>query len=394
MSQPTQTVSIVGGGIFGVTAALELHRRGHAVSVFDPGPLPHPLAASTDITKMIRMDYGADEFYMELMEQAFLGWDRWNAEWGEDLYHQTGFLLLAGEPFRPGGFEHDSYHLLLKRGHSVERLDSKALRKRYPAWTADRFPDGYYNPRAGWAESGRVVARLVEQARAGGLALHEGVSFGRLIEDDSRIAGFVARDGRAYRSDVTVVAAGTWTPALLPHLADVMWSVGQPVLHFRPAEPEAYRPPSFVPWAADIASTGWYGFACLADGTLKIANHGPGRRMHPDDPREVTDEDEARFRRFLRESLAGLAQAPVIGRRLCLYCDTWDGNFWIDRDPDRPGLVVASGGSGHAFKFGPMLGPIIADVVEGKPNRFAGRFAWRARGNLATEDARYQTPGV
>ena len=111
--------------------------------------------------------------------------------------------------------------------------------------------------------------------------------------------------------------------------------------------------------------------------------------MHPDDPRVVTNEDEARFRRFLRECLPELAQAPVIGRRLCLYCDTWDGNFWIDRDPDRPGLVVASGGSGHAFKFGPMLGPIIADVVEGKPNRFASRFAWRPRGSPATEDARF-----
>ncbi|MEX0788406.1 MAG: FAD-dependent oxidoreductase [Anaerolineales bacterium] len=386
---PTSTVAIVGGGIFGVSAAIELHERGHHVTLFDPGPVPHPLAASTDITKMIRMDYGADESYMELMEEAFLGWDRWNAEWGEDLYHQTGFLLLSREPFAPGGFEHDSFQLLGKRGHPVERLDTRQLRERFPAWTAERYPDGYFNPRAGWAESGRVVARRVDQARALGIAIREGVAFDKLAEDDSRITGFVARDGSVFRSDVVVVAAGTWTPTLLPHLSEVMWSVGQPVLHFRPADPEAFRPPRFVPWAADIGHTGWYGFAALADGTLKIANHGPGRRIHPDDPREVSPGDEARFRAFLRESLPGLADAPIIGRRLCLYCDTWDGNFWIDRDPDRPGLVVASGGSGHAFKFGPMLGPLIADAVEGKPNRYAARFAWRTRGDLSKEDARH-----
>jgi hypothetical protein len=74
---------------------------------------------------------------------------------------------------------------------------------------------------------------------------------------------------------------------------------------------------------------------------------------------------------------------------LCLYCDTWDGNFWIDRDPEREGLVVAAGGSGHAFKFAPLIGGIIADVVEGRPNRFAHRFAWRDKGRLATEDARF-----
>jgi glycine/D-amino acid oxidase-like deaminating enzyme len=103
--EPLQRIAIVGAGIFGVTAALELHRRGHAVELFDPGPLPHPLAASTDVTKMIRMDYGADAFYTELMEEAFPGWDAWNAEWGQALYHETGFLLLAGAPLRAGAFQ-------------------------------------------------------------------------------------------------------------------------------------------------------------------------------------------------------------------------------------------------------------------------------------------------
>jgi len=111
--------------------------------------------------------------------------------------------------------------------------------------------------------------------------------------------------------------------------------------------------------------------------------------MHPDDPREVTADHEAKCRSFMRESLPALAEAPIIGRRLCLYCDTWDGNFWIDRDPERDGLVVAAGGSGHGFKFAPLLGNIIADVIEERPNRFAHRFAWRAKGQLATEDARF-----
>jgi glycine/D-amino acid oxidase-like deaminating enzyme len=62
-----------------------------------------------------------------------------------------------------------------------------------------------------------------------------------------------------------------------------------------------------------------------------------------------------------------------------LYCDTFDGDFWIDRDPDRPGLVVAAGDSGHAFKFAPILGSLLADVVEGRPNGWAPRFAWRER---------------
>src|SRR3989304_405184 len=123
-------IIVVGGGIFGVTAALERRRRGHAVSLFDPGPLPHPDASSTDISKAIRMDYGSDELYAALAEEALAGWDLWNERWGERLYHEDGVLFLSSDRMRPGGFEHDSFHLLRGRGHRLERLDPEALRHR------------------------------------------------------------------------------------------------------------------------------------------------------------------------------------------------------------------------------------------------------------------------
>jgi glycine/D-amino acid oxidase-like deaminating enzyme len=96
-----------------------------------------------------------------------------------------------------------------------------------------------------------------------------------------------------------------------------------------------------------------------------------------------------RCRAFLAETFPGLAGAPLVAARTCLYCDSWDGNFYVDHDPDRPGLVVAAGDSGHGFKFAPVLGEVIADVVERRPNRYATRFVWRERGASAAEDARY-----
>ena len=65
---------IVGAGINGVTAAIELKKRGHDVVLVDPGPLPHPLAASTDISKAVRAAYGADEEYAELAERSIKIW--------------------------------------------------------------------------------------------------------------------------------------------------------------------------------------------------------------------------------------------------------------------------------------------------------------------------------
>jgi glycine/D-amino acid oxidase-like deaminating enzyme len=388
------SVIIVGGGIFGVTAALELRRRGLEVSLFDPGPLPHPLAASTDISKVIRMDYGPDEFYMDLMETAFAGWEAWNRAWPRPLYHQTGMLFLAGRALQAGDFEWESFVRLQRRGYALRRMDSKTLRDEFPAWRrqpgldgfsnprvslaerGEQKVDGYFNPRAGWAESAEVVARLVREAGAAGARLYEGQAFEALLERGGRVTGIVTTGGERRPADYVIVAAGAWTPVLLPQLAGRMGAVGQPVLHFR-VDPEAYRPPQFPVWAAGIHTAGWYGFPARADGILKIANHGPGWRVDPRGARVVPMHVEAGFRAFLQEWLPGLAQAPLAGARLCLYCDTFDGNFWIDHDPEREGLLACAGGSGHAFKFAPVLGSIIADVLEGQPNPWAGRFAWR-----------------
>ncbi len=388
----SQTVAIVGSGIFGVTAAITLSQRGYAVSLFDPGPLPHPLAESTDISKAIRMDYGPDEEYMALMETALDGWRRWNAEWPAPLYHEVGMALLSQTPMAPGGFEYESYRLLLKRGHRPERLSAADLH-RFPAWNADLYPDGYFNSEAGYAESGKVVAQLITEAQRLGVKLFEGQKFARLAQAGSRVTGIVNAEGEVFPADWVVVAAGSWTPHALPFLADHLRSTGQPVFHLKPADPSPYQPERFPVFAADVSNTGYYGFPVNREGVVKIANHGPGRQMHPESPeRGVTPDEEAHLRAFLRGTFPGLADAPIVYTRTCLYCDTWDGHLWIARDPAREGLVVATGGSGHAFKFAPVLGDLIADALEGAPNPILPKFRWRpeVRPPRIEEAARHQ----
>ncbi len=382
------TVLIVGGGVFGAAAALTLAGRGHAVRLLDPGPLPHALASSTDISKVVRMDYGADAFYMDLMERALEGWRGWNRDWPRPLFHETGFLLLTPGPMQPGEFEYESFRLLEARGHQPQRLAASDITARFPSWAEGGYQDGYFNPEAGWAESGQVVAGLIEQAGEAGVEVLPDRRMAGLVQRAGRVIG-VKVPGGALEADAVVVAAGAWTPKLLPWLSDRMWTVGQPVLHFKADPAGQFQPPQFVPWAADIARTGWYGFPALDDGTLKIANHGPGMRVDPDAERRVAPTAETAFRDFLRRSLPELAGAPLAGSRLCLYCDTWDGDFYIAADPDRPGLFVATGGSGHGFKFAPVLGGLIADAVEGIPNPDLARFAWRAPGKPAHEQARH-----
>jgi glycine/D-amino acid oxidase-like deaminating enzyme len=382
------SILILGGGCFGLTAALELRARGWKVTLIDQGPLPHPDAASTDISKVVRMDYAADAQHTAMGLLSLARWKAWNARWGIDLYHEDGFLVMSRGEMQPGGFEHDSYHYLSRLGHALRRTDSAMLREKHPVWNADQYVEGYLNPVGGWVESGRVIARLAHEAREAGIEIIEQVKAPRPFFTAGRCTGIESADGHSWASELVLVAAGAWTPEVLPHLQNVLWTTAQTVFHFQPSQPERFRAPEFPVWGADIARTGWYGFPANAEGLVKVANHGIGRRVQASEPRVMPAGEEEKYRTFLRSTFPALAEAPVHSHRVCLYGDTFDGAFWITHDQQHPGLVVAAGDSGHAFKFTPVLGELIADVVEHKINPWTPRYAWRAPTVGASDGAR------
>src|SRR4051812_41880835 len=134
-------VVIVGAGINGVTSAIALKKRGHDVVLFDPGPLPHPLAASTDISKAVRSTYGSDEDYTAMAERSVDLWREWNEEFGVELYHETGMMFVRREPMQPADFEYESLTVADRRDARLSRLDEKMIRE-FPAWADTRYCDG------------------------------------------------------------------------------------------------------------------------------------------------------------------------------------------------------------------------------------------------------------
>jgi glycine/D-amino acid oxidase-like deaminating enzyme len=366
-------VLVAGGGIFGLTAALALRDRKCDVTLVDPGPLPHPLAESTDISKIVRIDYGADEDYTQLGERALERWRRW-----PDLFHETGVTFLSRARLEPGGFEYDSYELLTRRGHALERLDADAIVRRFPAYKPGAYVDGYFNPQGGWAHASAVVTKLAADAIARGVVIRTGTIDRAEIDADA--------------ADLVIVCAGAWAPRIVPELAGSLRAVGQPVFHLRPRDPSLFEAARFPVFGADISRTGYYGFPIDRDGIVKIANHGTGISLAPDGPRVVSDTHESALRDMLRDSFPALADAPIVFRRLCVYCDTADEHFWIARDPNNAKLVVATGGSGHAFKFAPVLGELIAAIALGEPHPLSSKFRWRPelRAPQGSEAARHR----
>ena len=346
------------------------------------------------------MEYGPDRDYMALMEEAHAGWLRWNERWAADgtgpLYHESGVLMVTRDPMAPGGFEHDSYRTLLDRSHRPERMDAATITNRYPAWSTGRFVDGFYHHKGGYAESGKVVAALARRALGEGVTVREGTRMTALIERAGGVRGVRTDQGQDLEADVVVLATGAWAGTLHPPVSGAIRASGHPVFHLRPADPALFQAERFPTFTADVARTGYYGFPVNARGVVKIASHALGRPIDADEPRHLAAGAETRLRRFLRDTFPALADAPVVYTRLCLYADTQDEDFWIAPDPERAGLTVAGGGSGHGFKFAPMLGGLIADAATGVDNPALDRFRWRPEITLAhgTEAARCHLPEV
>src|SRR5690606_30541825 len=141
-----------------------------------------------------RLDYGADAFYVALMEAALPRWRGMNERFERSLFHETGLLVLSSTPLSPDSFEGSSFDTLIARGHTAQRLDAAGIASRVPAWRSGRYVDGYFNPQGGWAESAAVVRALAGEAERAGVTVRGGVRI-RPIEGTGPVERVVTEAG-------------------------------------------------------------------------------------------------------------------------------------------------------------------------------------------------------
>lgn len=375
---PSDRILIVGTGAFGLAAGKELALRGFRVILVDPtGPTPHAQASSRDVSKIVRSEYWDDADYTDMAEESIDRWLQLNEEWGQ-IYHHVGVALLA-PAMTAASYEGKSFALAQARGKSVARLNADDIRERFPMFRPGAFNQGYFNPRGGFVEALRALEHLRDDLTRLGAEWHLGRTVTALETERGACHGVTLDDGSRIRADRVVVAAGAWTGALMPEMAGHARPTGQPILHLAVADRARYAPPDFCIVMPDIEHTGQYILPLHPrEQVVKVGLHSTGLALDPVHSDRVV---EARIIDLIRKHLdriaPELAQAPIVDSRICFYHDTQDYHFWIDRHPDIRNVTVACGGSGHAFKFTPVLGEIIADAVEGIPHRYAAKFRWR-----------------
>ena len=168
----------------------------------------------------------------------------------------------------------------------------------------------------------------------------------------------------SYEGGHLVFTAGPWTDQVL-HDLGLPLRVERVVLYWfepRARREEFIRVPIYA-WHVDEVNL--YGFPYLEGQGLKVAFHQVFQEATTPQTirREVGEDEVAR----IRDQLAGVmpdAPGRLLATATCMYTNTPDSHFIIDRHPAHANVALACGFSGHGFKFAPVVGEVLADLVE------------------------------
>lgn len=374
----TYDVIVVGVGAMGSAACAHLAARGAKVLGLEQFDIPHGLGSSSGFSRMIRLAYYEHPDYVPLLRRAYELWDVLEAESGQKLLYLTGGLYMGP---RDGGLVHGSLESARLHQLQHELLDAPEIVKRFPQFRLPQEWVAVHEPMAGFLLPEKVIAAYAELALRRGAELHgrEGV-----LDWRADAAGvFVRTAAGEYHANHLVFCGGAWSGKLLQDLGVGLLVTRQSLGWVWPRQPDDFALGKLPVFAIDNPDGSLhYGFPMMPENPgFKFAHHTPGIPTDPDHVvRDVLLADEASFRPALRRFLP-TADGPVLSMRTCLYTNSPDHHFIIDRHPAHPRVAIACGFSGHGFKFASVVGEVLADLaLEGKtrlPVGFMGmgRFA-------------------
>jgi glycine/D-amino acid oxidase-like deaminating enzyme len=363
-------IIIVGGGIMGLCSAWALRRAGHRVVLYEQGAIPNQLGSSCDQHRLIRYAYGSMTGYARMVAQAYDAWQRLWDDLGRSHYHETGMLVIAREP---DDWVRQSRQCLADLAVPFEIWQPDQFAARLPFLDLGTARYALYTPSGGVLFAERILRDLEGHLRANGAALHTAT----LVRDvDPARATVRLEGGRQDSADVLIVAAGPWTARLLPALAARITPSRQVAAYLEPPaeQIEAWRSAPMVLDPVEFAKGGFYAVPPVDGTALKVGDLGFSLRGEPDLEREPTAADMAATLAVARSGLAGFERYRVQGARTCFYSVTEDERF-IALPIER--AWVLGGFSGHGFKFGAVIGEMLAATLDGARTP-AAMTAWAA----------------
>lgn len=353
---------VVGLGTMGSAAAWQLTARGCSVLGLDRHVPPHALGSAHGRSRIIRTAYMEDPAYVPLVQRSLELWLELEGMTEQTLLSPAS-LLMIGLP------DSDAVagSLASARAHELphELLDAGEVRRRFPVFQPDDDLAAFYEEVAGVLKPEACVSACLDVASAAGADLRYGehvLSWNR-ESDGVRVR---TQTGE-YLAKSLIITMGAWASQLLPEL-DSELRVERQVMHwFEPTgDIDAFAPdrlPVYL-WESRAGPV-IYGLPALdgARGGVKVALHHGGELTTADQlDRTVHEADVDAVRSYLVDRIPTLNGRWLEGA-VCMYTNTPDMHFVIGPHPAEEGVFIAAGFSGHGFKFAPVVGEVLTDLV-------------------------------
>jgi monomeric sarcosine oxidase len=255
-----------------------------------------------------------------------------------------------------------------------EWLDPAAVQERFPQFRLDADMMAVYQPDAGYLAASECVLAMANAA----------AGYGATIRTQTRVTNCevqadsvtIETTTATYSAGRVVITAGAWAAQILG-LLDLplpLLPTREQLVFFDPADAALFTPERCPIYISHGEPT-FYGIANISGKGFKAAVHGGGQATNPDNTNRVVDPEYIeRVRGFIQQHIPQ-ADGPVKEARVCLYTMTPDEDFIIDCHPAYPHVIFGAGFSGHGFKFGVLIGKILADLaLEGATSHNISRF--------------------
>lgn len=366
MTQKNYDVIVLGVGSMGSATCYYLAKQGFKVLGIEQFTISHQLGSHGGQSRIIRQAYFEHPDYVPLLKRAYENWYVLEQESKVKLINRTGLLYL-GKPNDPliSGTRNSAAEYDLR----VDDLDAETMSKTYPQFDVPSDFDCLFEPNAGFVPPEKTIQLYGQLA----------VNYGATISTEEKVISW-QEDGQSisvktnkatYSCTKLVITAGPWTSKLVPELTNKLKVTRQIIGWLATPNNDSFNLGNMPCWTlADESYDGiFYGFPILPvnkfghPAGLKIGHHHPGIASDPDAINRSPTEEDRNILIEMASKFIPEASQFFIDLKVCMYTNTDDANFIIDFLPGFDNVTVATGFSGHGFKFAPVMGEILADLA-------------------------------
>lgn len=359
-------VIVLGGGIVGASTAYSLAKQGQNVLLIDQFEAGHTHGSSHGDGRVVRFNY-TEAIYVEMAMLAYEKWASLAEAVGEPLLQETGLIEygVAGDEAIAV-----TEKILKQYAIDYEKLDADEANRRFPQYHFEAGKDIIFQKGGAVAFATPAVKALWRLTEENGGQTQSGIRI-ETIDATPDSVTLASADGQVFTAKQVVITGGGWTNMLTKQLdLDLPLTVTQEVLaYFAPKNDTVNHHVGTMPVMLDnhkLPNTEavFYCLPIVDVQGVKVGWHHSGHNMNPDDARVIPDEVLSALSSWIERMFPHLECEPF-EILTCLYTNTPDYHFILDKHPHYDNVTIGTGFSGHGFKFGSILGDLLADLVLG-----------------------------